>query len=89
MKLTGKYRVRKVGGTYIVVKLGAGQDVNLSQLITLNETGAFIFNKIADEISMDDLVSAITEEYDIDSQSALEAAETYVNKLAELGIAER
>ncbi|MGN1097363.1 MAG: PqqD family peptide modification chaperone [Clostridia bacterium] len=89
MKLNGRYRLRKVGDTYIVVKLGGGQAVNFSQLITVNETGAFIFNKLEKEISMDELVCAIMEEYDIDEDRARNAAETYVGKLAELGIAER
>ncbi len=88
MKLKGKYKLRKVNDTYVVVKLGGGQ-LNLSKLITINDTGAFIFNKLTEEISMDELVKAITEEYEIDEAGAAEAAEKYVSKLVEMGIAER
>ncbi len=89
MRLNGKYRLRKVGGTYIVVKLGGGQSVNFSRLITVNDTGAFIFKQLENEITMEELVSAIMGEYEIDEAGAREAAETYVAKLEELGIAER
>ncbi len=89
MKLNGKYRVRKVGGSYIVVRLGEGQDVNLSKLITLNETGAFIFNRITEGMEADGIAAAITEEYDIGPEAALEAVNTYIDKLGELGIVER
>ena len=89
MKLNGRYRLRKVGDTFIVVKLGGGQSVNFSQLITVNETGAFIFKKLEGETTMDELVAAIMEEYEIDETGAREAAETYVNKLVDLGIAVR
>ncbi len=89
MKLNGKYRLRKVGGTYIVVKLGGGQSVNFSRLITVNDTGAFIFKQLENEVTMDGLVSAIMDEYEIDEAGAREAAETYVTKLVDLGIAER
>lgn len=89
MKLNGKYKLRKVSDTYVIVRLGGGEALNLSKLITINETGAFIFNKLAEEISMDDLVAAILAEYEIDEAGARNAAETYVSKLVELGIAER
>ncbi len=89
MKLNGKYKLRKVSDTYVIVKLGRGQSLNFSKLITINETGAFIFNKLAEEISMDELVAAIVAEYEIDETGAREAAETYIKKLVDLGIAER
>lgn len=88
MKLNGKYKLRKVSDSYVVVKLGGGS-LNLSQLITINETGAFIFNQLQKEVTMDELVAAILAEYEIDEAGAREAAETYVDKLVEMGIAER
>ncbi len=88
MKLNGKYRLRKVGDTYVVVSLGGGEAINFSKLITLNETGAFIFEQLAKEATMDQLVDAITGEYDISPEDARSAAETYIAKLRELGIAE-
>lgn len=87
MKLNGKYRLRKVNDSYVVVNLSGGE-LNLSRLITVNETGAFIFEKLAEEISMDELVDAIMEEYDIDRDGALNAAQTYVKKLADMGMAQ-
>lgn len=87
MKLNGKYKLRKVNDSYVVIKLGGGQ-LNLSKLITINETGAFIFNKLAEEISMEDLIKALTEEYDIDEAGAKSAADVYLKKLVDLGIAE-
>ncbi len=88
MKLNGKYRLRKVGDTYVVVSLGDGQAINFSKLITLNETGAFIFEQLDKDVTMDQLVDAITGEYDISPEDARSAAETYITKLKELGIAE-
>lgn len=87
MKLNGKYKLRKVNDSYVVIKLGGGQ-LNLSKLITINETGAFIFNKLVEEISMEDLIKALTEEYDIDEAGAKSAADVYLKKLVDLGIAE-
>ncbi len=89
MKLNGKYKLRKVNDTYVVVKLGGGAELNLSRLVTVNETGAFIFNKFAEGIDMDSLVEALTNEYEIDEEGARSAAESYVGRLVELGIAER
>ena len=88
MRLNGKYKLRKVSDTYVVVRLG-GESLDLSKLITVNETGAFIFEKLKNDISMDELVAAIVAEYDIDEDGARKAAETYVDKLVELGVAER
>lgn len=89
MKLNGKYKLRKVSGTYVIVKLGGGETLNFSKLITINETGAFIFNKLAEEISMDELVGAMLDEYEIDEAAAREAADSFITKLVDLGIAER
>ncbi|MDR2505141.1 MAG: PqqD family protein [Oscillospiraceae bacterium] len=71
--------VRKVGEAHMVVPTGARMK-EYRGMITINETGAFLFEQIKTRRSTQELVDALIAEYGIDDKTALEAIESFVDQ---------
>ena len=51
-------------------------------MLTLNDTGAFLFERLGEETSVEALTAAILENYDgVDEAGALAATERFIEKL--------
>lgn len=79
MKLKDGFLLRKVAGEYVVIPTGAELDLNM--MITLNGTGAFLWEKLQAETTEDALVAALLAEYDVDEDTAKKSVATFVEKL--------
>lgn len=87
MKIKEEYILKEVAGNFIVVAVGnAALDFN--GVITLNETGAFLWNKMNREITEAELAEALMNEYEIDKDSADKDISRFINKLKEADILE-
>ncbi len=82
MKIKDGYMLRKVAGNYIIVPVGT-EAVDFNGLITTNETGAFLWQKLSEDISNEDLLSALLDEYEIDEATARDDIDAFLNKLIE------
>jgi len=83
MKLKEGFLLRQVAGQTVV--LPAGGDLDLNMMITLNDTGAFLWQRLDKETDEAALVSALLGEYDVDEATAKAAVTGFVNKLRENG----
>jgi hypothetical protein len=83
MKLKDGFILRQVAGQIVV--LPSGNDLNLNMMITLNETGKFIWNLLEQDIEESDIVSAILKEYKVDRADAEAAVTGFIRKLNEHG----
>ena len=81
MKLKDGLVMREVAGEYVV--LNANADVDLHGIVTLNETGATLWNCLQQEGERADLTAALLNEYDVDEKTAMDAAAAFVEKLKE------
>ncbi len=79
-ELKNRYVARQVGNELIIVPL-AGNVAQMNALFTLNETGKFIWENISAENSLDNLVDAMTGEFEIDRETAQHDIEIFLNKL--------
>lgn len=79
MKLKEGFVLREVAGQTVV--LPAGGDLNLNMMITLNDTGKFLWMLLVNETNEQELVSAILKEYDVDEQTAKSAVENFIATL--------
>ena len=86
MKLKDGFLMRKVAGQTVV--LPGGDDLDLNMMITLNETGAFLWERLNEETSEDALVQALLGEYDVDAETARKAVVAFVEKLSDNGFLE-
>ena len=85
MKIKEGFLLRQVGENHIVVPVGS-QAVDFRCIITLNDTGAFIWNKLLQPCTADELVNALLEEYDVPREVADADVTAYVSALREKGL---
>lgn len=83
MKLKTGFVLRQVAGQNVV--LPSGDDLDLNMMITLNETGKFIWTLLGEEIEETDIVAAILNEYNVDRITAEAAVAGFIRKLNEHG----
>lgn len=83
MKLKDGFVLRQVAGQTVVLPCGDALDLNM--MITLNDTGTFLWERLREETDQDALVSALLEEYDVDAPTARKAVSAFLEKLAAHG----
>ena len=80
MKLKTGFVLRKVADTYVVVAIGAEAKKH-NVMITLNETGALLWEKLSEGADEGSLVKAILEVYDIDEATAKADVNKFIEKI--------
>ncbi|MBE6681963.1 MAG: PqqD family protein [Ruminococcaceae bacterium] len=80
MKLKTGFVLRKVADTYVVVAVGAEAKKH-NVMITLNETGALLWEKLSEDATEDSLTNAILEVYDIDEATARKDVKAFIAKV--------
>ena len=83
MKLKEGFLLRQVAGQNVVLPTGAELDLNM--MITLNGTGAFLWQQMTEETDEAALCAALLAEYDVDEATAKRAVAAFVQKLNENG----
>jgi hypothetical protein len=72
---------RKTGNEYVLVPV-TDNIADMISVFTLNDTGAFIWEKINGERNVEELIAAVTEEYDIDKTVASDDVFSFVDKMS-------
>lgn len=86
MKIKRGFAMRTVCGEHVVVAEGI-ENIDFSKVIHLNETAAYLWEKLGDkEFSVADMVSLLTEEYDVTAEVAQKDCEDLANKWISAGI---
>ena len=81
MKLKSGFVLREVAGE--IVALPTGGVTNMDMMITLNDTGRFIWSCLETGAEVDEIVDAILKEYDVSREIAERAVLTFCEKLKE------
>ena len=87
MPLKDNFIFKEVAKEYMMVPLLNG-NVNMSKVINLNETGAFIIKKLKEKDSIDYVVDEMTKEYDVSKEDALNDIKEFLELLKERGFYE-
>lgn len=80
MLLKNKYVLRTVADKTVAIAAGEGENEGV---ITLNDTGAFIFSKLNDGLDEEAVVKAFFKEYDVTAEDAKKAVEAFLVNLKE------
>lgn len=83
MKLKDGFILRQVAGQTVV--LPSGDELNLNMMITLNDTGAFLWKLLQNDVQEPELVEALLAQYDVDGDTAKAAVSSFVRKLSDNG----
>lgn len=82
MKIKDGFVLRLVGDNHVVVPVGI-QTVDFRCIITLNDTGAFIWEQLQNPCTPEDIVTALLAEYDVPADVAKADVDTYIAALRE------
>ena len=80
MKINENYVLRKIADTWVVLPLGSAT-LDFNGMITLNETGSFLWNILEKGCDPKELVSALLEEYDVTVEQASRDVDEFLGKL--------
>jgi methyltransferase-like protein len=72
---------RKTGNEYVLVPI-TNNIADMNSVYTLNETGAYIWELIDGQKNVEEIITALTEEYDIDKQNAEADVFTFIDNMS-------
>ncbi len=88
MKIKSGFAKREIAGSIIVVPVGK-TSLEFNGMITLNESGSFFWDCFTNDITVDDAVKMITDEYDVDADRARADIEKFVKMLEDNNLLEK
>lgn len=80
MRIKDGFVKREIAGSYIVVPVGNTIE-EFNGMITLNESGSFFWDCFKKDITLEQAVKMVTDEYDIDPQTAAKDIENFTELL--------
>ena len=88
MKTKKGFNLRQVCGENVIVAEGV-ENIDFSSIISMNESSAYLWNNIqGKEFDKNDLVELLTQEYDVDADTAAKDVEELVAQWLKAGIIE-
>ena len=87
MKLKYKFVVRNIDGNPIAVTVGR-DNAKYRSMIKLNNTGAFIFERLANETTVEAIAGDMVNEYGIPMDEAASAVAEFVDGMRSRGLIE-
>ncbi len=87
MKLKENFLLRQVAGSWVVMPIGQ-EMLDFNGMLTLNETGAFLWQKLEEGADLEGLVAALTGEYNVSPEEARADAKEYCDSLIQAGCLE-
>lgn len=85
MKIEKEFILREIAGDYVIIPTGT-TTLEFNGLITVNELGAFIWERLQEETAEEKLVKAIIEEYEVDEETAKTDLKEFLDILKECQI---
>lgn len=80
MKIKEDFLLRKVGDCYVVVPVGKAT-VDFNGMMNLNETGAFLWEKLENYTTKEELLKAMLDEYEVTEDIAKKDIDNFITKL--------
>lgn len=87
MRIKNGYLVREIAGNHIVVPIGE-RAIEFKGIMTLNEVGSLIWRSLEKNMSKDEILKLILDEYEIDEATANSDLEEFLETIRESGALE-
>lgn len=84
MKIKAGLVLYEVAESYVVVPAGE-ETLDFNGMVTLNETGAFLWKRLEQGCDQAQLVEALLEEYEVSREQAQQSVERFVAEIQENG----
>lgn len=86
MKIKDCFILKNIAGVNTIISTSL--KTTFEGMITLNDTGVFMWKLLEKGISLDELVEKMVEEYDIDKAVAQKDAQSFIDKLTKIDVFE-
>ena len=80
MKIKEGFILRNAAGSYVVVPIGEAT-LDFNGMMSLNETGAFLFGKLIEGTDKEQLIEDLMSEYAVDKELAAKDVEDFIQKV--------
>ena len=87
MKIGEGFLLRNVAGNNVVVPIGQAT-LDFNGMMSLNETGAFIFSKMLDGTTKEQLIEDLISEYEVEREIAQKDVDDFIKKVEGEGLLE-
>ena len=88
MKTKKGFNLRDVCGAFVIIAEGV-ENIDFNNIVSLNETAAHVWKEVqGKDFSIDDMVAALTAEYEVDAETAKADCEQLAKNWIEAGICE-
>lgn len=88
MKIKNGFAKRNIAGSEIVVPVGV-EASRFNGMITLNESGGFFWDCFKNDVTVDDVVNMVLDEYDADEATVRRDVESFVQMLRDNDLLEK
>lgn len=80
MKVKEDFLLREVAGCYVVVPVGKAT-VDFNGMLNLNDTGAFLWERLQQETTKEELLNSMLDEYEVTEDIAKKDIDNFITKL--------
>lgn len=88
MKIKKDFNLREVCGEYIIVAEGK-ENIDFCNIISMNESSAYLWKQVQNkEFDADTLTELLTDEYDVDKETAMHDVKALIEQWVDAGIVE-
>jgi hypothetical protein len=87
MKQNKGFVLQNVGGEWLLVPIGI-KVINMNGLISLNDSAAYIWNLLVEDLTADEVVNIVAENYDMDIARVRGDLVFFLNEIKHMGILE-
>lgn len=85
MRIEKEFVLREIAGDYIIIPTGKTV-LEFNGLITVNEVGVSLWKMLQQDVTTEDLVKGILDEYDVEESVAREDIQEFLDTLVKGGI---
>ena len=87
MKIKDGFMLRKVADNNVVVAVGKAT-LDFNGLITLNESGTYLWSLLENDVTAEEMTSKMCSRYDVDENTARVDVDEFIKNLKGAGIIE-
>ena len=86
MKIKEGFELRTICGEHVIVATGL-KNIDFSKITSLNESAALLWRGLLErDFGIDDMVKILTDEYEVDAETARNDAEAIAKQWQEIGL---
>ena len=84
MQQNDNFTLRNIGDIYFIVPTAQTTFLSVGQMLTVNETGAYLWNCLEKSQTLEELASSLQNYYNIDYTMAFEDTKQFVEELQKI-----